>query len=279
MGGTTMTTMQGSSDYGSSVQHATALAARACEKCGMGNVCTIPKDTRNARALLKNMLTVLPVDPDDTLNSAINAVLDIEDAHRPVTESNELARIAEDSRIAIWRGDITTLRVDGIVNAANDQMLGCFRANHPCIDNAIHCAAGPGLRAECRRIMTAQGHREETGVAKVTEGYHLPASYVIHTVGPIAHYKGHEQPEALASCYNSCLDAADVAKMESVAFCCISTGVFGYPQRPAAEVACQTVKRWLAAHPDSKLKLVIFNVFMQEDLAIYNEVAPAVFAQ
>ena len=123
------------------------------------------------------------------------------------------------------------------LSSANKHMLGCFKPNHPCIDNAIHCAAGPRLRAACRLHMTAQGALEATGTATITPGFCLPCECVLHTVGPIAEHKGHEQPEALASCYTSCLDLAAEHDLASVAFCCISTGVFGYPQVPAARVA------------------------------------------
>ena len=172
--------------------------------------------------------------------------------------------------LLLWRGDITTLAADAIVNAANSQMLGCWVPGHYCIDNAIHTFAGVQLRCECDRIMKAQGHEEPTGSAKITDAYNLPAQYVIHTVGPIAN--GHptaEHREQLASCYLSCLDLAAKLNLKSIAFCCISTGVFGFPQREAAQIAMQTVQDWLDAHNASMD--VVFNVFGSTDEVIYEE--------
>ena len=175
-----------------------------------------------------------------------------------------------DPRLRLWRGDITTLSADAIVNAANSQMLGCWAPLHYCIDNAIHTFAGVQLRIECARIMEQQGHEEPTGRAKVTPAYNLPAKRVIHTVGPIAN--GHPTDlhrEQLASCYTSCLDAAAAEDLRSVAFCCISTGVFGFPQREAAAIAVRTVREWLDAR-DSGIT-VVFNVFGEQDERIYRE--------
>lgn len=199
-------------------------------------------------------------------------------------------------KISIWRGDITRLRVDAIVNAANDRMLGCWIPGHFCIDNAIHTYAGIQLRLECNRLMQKQGHREPTGSAKITPGYNLPASYVIHTVGPIARgCAGPKERAALRSCYISCLDAAVQAGCKNIVFCCISTGVFGFPQQEAAEVARESVLDYFvrcnksqestdgschlndanraigkpgAQHPDFH---VVFNVFKEEDERIYHE--------
>ena len=173
-----------------------------------------------------------------------------------------------DPRLRLWRGDITTLAADAIVNAANSQMLGCWVPGHHCIDNAIHTFAGVQLRAECARIMEAQGHEEPTGTAKITPAYNLPSKHVIHTVGPIA--GGHPTDlhrDQLASCYQSCLDLAAEGGLRSIAFCCISTGVFGFPQEEAAQIAVSTVRGWLDAH-DSDM-VVIFNVFSQRDEALY----------
>jgi O-acetyl-ADP-ribose deacetylase (regulator of RNase III) len=175
-----------------------------------------------------------------------------------------------DSRLRLWRGDITTLAADAIVNAANSQMLGCWVPGHHCIDNAIHTYAGVQLRAECARIMAAQGHEEPTGQAKTTGAYNLPAQRIIHTVGPIA--GGHPTElhrEQLASCYESCLDLAESEGLRTIAFCCISTGVFGFPQREAAEIAVRTVRAWLDAASSSTV--VVFNVFGSEDERIYRE--------
>ena len=173
-----------------------------------------------------------------------------------------------DPRLRLWRGDITTLAVDAIVNAANSQMLGCWVPGHHCIDNAIHTFSGVQLRLECARIMEAQGHEEPTGRAKITPAYNLPSKHVIHTVGPIA--DGHPSDlhrEQLASCYASCLDLAAENGLASIAFCCISTGLFGFPQREAAQIAVRTVGEWLDASGSDMA--VIFNVFLPEDEAIY----------
>ena len=171
----------------------------------------------------------------------------------------------------IWQGDITRLRVDAIVNAANSQMLDCFHPLHKCIDNAIHSAAGVQLREECHQLMLQQGHPEETGTAKITEAYNLPCKHVIHTVGPIIpdgipteHQKGQ-----LASCYRSIMSCADENGLESVAFCCISTGEFRFPNEMAAEIAVKTVKDYLSTHPNTSLKYIVFNVFKDVDREIY----------
>ena len=173
--------------------------------------------------------------------------------------------------ILLWQGDITRLRVDAIVNAANAQMLGCFHPLHRCIDNAIHSAAGVQLREECHRLMLQQGHLEPTGQAKITKAYNLPCKYVIHTVGPIVPtgIPTPMQKEQLASCYRSIMQLTDENRLESIAFCCISTGEFRFPNRLAAEIAVQTVKNYLTAHPDCSVKQVVFNVLKDEDKRIY----------
>ena len=183
-----------------------------------------------------------------------------------IVNVNELDEILPG--ISLWQGDITRLNADAIVNAANEKLLGCFIPCHRCIDNAIHSAAGLQLRDECNKLMQAQGHDEETGQAKITRGYNLPTKYVIHTVGPIVYGKLKASDCALLeSCYKSCLELADENKLESIAFCCISTGEFHFPNDIAAEIAVNTVKNFL---PQAKsLKKVIFNVFKDLDLEIY----------
>lgn len=175
-----------------------------------------------------------------------------------------------DDRIRLWQGDITTLAADAIVNAANSQMLGCWVPGHHCIDNAIHTFAGVQLRLECACIMDAQGCEEPTGCAKITAAYNLPSRHVIHTVGPIANGRPTELHRAqLASCYRSCLELAWEKDLSSVAFCCISTGVFGFPQREAAEIAVRTVREWLDR--TGVQITVVFNVFSDKDYDIYND--------
>ena len=188
---------------------------------------------------------------------------------RGITDVNDLQPTASDPRFYIWQGDITTLKCDAIVNACNSQMLGCFSPMHACIDNFIHTYAGIELRLKMHEIMLKQGHEEETGKAKITPGYNLPAKYILHTVGPIIQWEASKQDEdLLASCYKECLKLAADTGVESVAFCCLSTGVFRFPQQLAAEIAVKTVKNYI--NEDSRIKKVIFNVFKDEDLRIYH---------
>jgi O-acetyl-ADP-ribose deacetylase (regulator of RNase III) len=171
-------------------------------------------------------------------------------------------------RIALFQGDITRLKADAIVNAANSQMLGCFVPGHNCIDNCIHSAAGLQLRDECYHLMEAQKHEEKTGSAKITKGYNLPCQYVIHTVGPIVEVRPTLQNEKdLASCYTSCLDLARQYHCRSIVFPCISTGVFGYPQKEAASIAVNTVDFYMVQHADAPV--VVFDTFKDSDFQIY----------
>lgn len=185
-----------------------------------------------------------------------------------------VVELPKEPRIQIWQGDITRLKVDAIVNAANSQMLGCFHPLHKCIDNAIHSAAGVQLREECHQMMLQQGHDESTGQAKITKAYNLPCRYVIHTVGPIipTGIPTPMQKEQLASCYRSIMQLADENRLESVAFCCISTGEFRFPNQLAAEIAVKTVKNYFANHPETSIKQLVFNVFKDKDKEIYNRI-------
>lgn len=188
--------------------------------------------------------------------------------------SDAINRVSTNKQLLVWQGDITRLKVDAIVNAANSQMLGCFHPLHKCIDNAIHSAAGVQLREECHQLMLQQGHEEPTGQAKITRAYNLPCKYVIHTVGPIIpnDIPTEFQKEQLASCYRSIMACADENRLESIAFCCISTGEFRFPNQLAAEIAVQTVKDYLTEHPDSSIKQVVFNVFKDVDKEIYQQI-------
>lgn len=195
---------------------------------------------------------------------------------RGLIEENGITHVGDtdaspsDPRIRLWKGDITTIAVDAIVNAANAQMLGCWVPGHHCIDNAIHTYAGVQLRMKCAKIMEAQGHEEPTGSAKITEAYNLPSKHVIHTVGPIANGRPTNLHRTqLASCYRSCLNLARENNLNSIAFCCISTGLFGFPQKEAAETAVDTVRAWLDA--TSFNMTVVFDVFSDEDFAIYRD--------
>ena len=185
-----------------------------------------------------------------------------------------IVELSKEPSIQIWQGDITRLKVDAIVNAANSQMLGCFYPLHRCIDNAIHSAAGVQLREECHQMMLQQGHEEPTGQAKITKAYNLPCKYVIHTVGPIipTGIPTATQKEQLASCYRSILQLADENHLESVAFCCISTGEFRFPNQLAAEIAVQTVKDYFNEHPEISIKQLVFNVFKDVDRQIYERI-------
>ena len=192
-----------------------------------------------------------------------------------VKQDAELALQREDKGVVsidgeglqLWQGDITRLKVDAIVNAANAQALGCWSPLHNCIDNCIHSAAGIQLRKECADIM--QGRLLKTGEAFITKGYNLPAKHVIHTVGPIIEtgIPTKEQEEELAQCYRSCLDIAEENGLESIAFCCISTGVFHFPNEQAAQIAVETVK----AYPRKHVNTVVFNVFLDKDYDIYSK--------
>ena len=200
--------------------------------------------------------------------------LDLQDEELQIQLQEKGVVDLPDVPIQIWQGDITRLRVDAIVNAANSQMLGCFHPLHKCIDNAIHSAAGVQLREECYQQMLQQGHEEPTGQAKITKAYNLPCKYVIHTVGPIIPngIPTEFQKEQLASCYRSIMACADENHLESVAFCCISTGEFRFPNQMAAEIAVQTVKDYLDENTDTLIKHVIFNVFKDIDKEIYKKV-------
>ena len=188
-------------------------------------------------------------------------------AEKGVTKLSDLQEVAD--QIYLWQGDITTLEVDAIVNAANSQMMGCFIPHHACIDNAIHSQAGLQLRLACQHLMAEQGHPEPTGQAKLTRGYNLPASYVIHTVGPIIEGQVSQADQVLlVSSYQSCLELAVEKGLQSLAFCCISTGEFRFPNQLAAELALETVREFLKNHPQIK---VVFNVFKDQDLAIYQD--------
>lgn len=230
----------------------------------------IPTDKQGQENLLRSLMNVRPPRPIS------NDFLKIQDEYlternieRGITDVDTLAPVKSDSRLYIWQGDITTLKCDAIVNACNSQMLGCFSPMHACIDNFIHTYAGMELRLKMHEIMAKQGHEEETGKAKITSGYNLPTKYILHTVGPIIQWKvTKEDEDLLASCYTECLKLAADTGVESIAFCCLSTGVFRFPQQRAAEIATNTVKQYL--NKDSRIKKVIFNVFKDEDLKIYS---------
>lgn len=228
---------------------------------------TIPREKEDQKMLLRGLMNVRPpkkINPrflqiqDEYLTEEIKAhgIVELEDL-QPVQPG-----------IYVWQGDITTLHCDAIVNAANSGMTGCYAPNHKCIDNCIHTFAGVQLRFFCGEMMEKQGYEEPTGQAKITPAFNLPCKYVLHTVGPIISGKLREKDcELLASSYRSCLELAAENGLESVAFCCISTGVFHFPNEKAAEIAVETVKEFL--EKETSVKKVIFNVFKDLDREIY----------
>ena len=240
---------------------------------------TLPDDPKTAFDLYRALCNVRMPSGDtghtlpDDFYTVQSEVLKSITGDKGITEAADLPPARRDHRLFLWQGDITALRVDAIVNAANSQLLGCFSPLHGCIDNMIHTMAGVELRETCYQIMKAQNHEEPTGAAKITPGYNLPAHYVIHTVGPIVSgWLTGKDKELLASCYRSVLSLASGHQLESVAFCCISTGVFHFPQEKAAEIAVSTVRSWLDTHPESSVRRVIFNVFKDSDREIYREI-------
>lgn len=227
----------------------------------------IPAGQPDKRRLLRSLMNVRPPVPaSEEFLKVQDAYLQERLAERGVTEPENLTPVQPG--IYLWQGDITTLAADAIVNAANSRMLGCFVPCHGCIDNAIHTYAGTQLRMECARIMAGQRKEEATGKAKITKAYNLPCRYVLHTVGPIIYGTVTKTDcELLAGCYRSCLELAAAYGLQSVAFCCISTGEFHFPNELAAEIAIQTVRTW--QQQNSNRIEVIFNVFKDSDYEIY----------
>ncbi|MCD8331466.1 MAG: protein-ADP-ribose hydrolase [Oscillospiraceae bacterium] len=227
----------------------------------------IPADAQQQKRLLRALFNVrMPKPVSDQFMEIQDAYLQEETRRKGITGFADLTPMQEG--IYLWQGDITTIRCGAIVNAANSQMLGCFCPNHGCIDNAIHTYAGVQLRAACAELMEHQGHEEETGRAKLTPAFNLPCDSVLHTVGPIVgHWLTARDKELLASCYRSCLELAEQNNIRSVAFCCISTGEFHFPNDKAAEIAVHTVEEY-KEQTHSKIE-VIFNVFKDIDLQIY----------
>ena len=229
----------------------------------------IPSDAAEQKLLLRGLLNVRPPMPASEGFIAVqDEYLTTELERKGITDYKTLSPAADG--IYLWQGDITTLKCDAIVNAANSKMLGCFCPNHKCIDNAIHTFSGVQLRMACDKIMKKQGSDEPTGKAKITPAFNLPCKNVIHTVGPIVGGRLTKNDCALLrSCYLSCLMSADENKLESIAFCCISTGEFHFPNRAAAEIAIDTVREYKQKN-QSNIE-VIFNVFKDEDYEIYRE--------
>ena len=230
---------------------------------------SIPSESDSQRQLLRGLMNIrAPQRTDAEFLKTQDAYLQGETAAKGITDIAGLTPIQPG--LYLWQGDITTLKCDAIVNAANSGMTGCYIPNHRCIDNAIHTYAGVELRLACAELMEQQGHPEPTGQAKITPAFNLPCRYVLHTVGPIIDGRvTKEDKELLASCYRSCLELAAENGLESVAFCCISTGEFHFPNDLAAEIAVRTVKDFLKKN--TGVKKVIFNVFKDLDKAIYEK--------
>lgn len=239
----------------------------------------LPKDEEEQKGLLRSLMNVRPPIPaqpdflavqDDYLTEVVR--------ERGIVDPGGLPPVSPGKRLYLWKGDITRLKADAIVNAANSALLGCFIPQHFCIDNMIHSFSGVQLRLACNEIMQAQGHEEPTGSAKITPGYNLPCKYILHTVGPvISECLSEHDCDLLAGCYQSCLELAVKNQVRSIGFCCISTGVFRFPQDKAAEIAVRTVSHFL--EQDQTLQQVIFNVYTDKDRMIYEDLLLALAAQ
>ena len=236
---------------------------------GMYRTVEIPSSSDGQKRLLRSLMNIRPPKPvSDSFLSVQDEYLQEEMSKKKIVAAEELTPVKKG--IYLWQGDITTLRADAIVNAANSKLLGCFVPCHGCIDNAIHSAAGIQLRLACDELMSEQGYDEPAGTAKITPAYNLPSGYVIHTVGPIVYGRLTEKHcRQLEDCYKACLELAADNGLKSVAFCCISTGEFHFPQKKAAEIAVHTVSEFMKS--DSRIEKVIFNVFKQEDYDIYQK--------
>jgi O-acetyl-ADP-ribose deacetylase (regulator of RNase III) len=236
----------------------------------------IPKDTEGKRRILRSLMNVrIPKALPEEVLKVQDEYLKERSLEKGIVNLTDIPVIRDG--LSIWQGDITRLEADAIVNAANSQMLGCFVPMHTCIDNCIHTFAGVQLRAECARQMDqlksryGRDYEQPTAVPMLTDAYNLPAKKVIHIVGPIVQDRLTSALEDdLAACYRNTLDMCLENGLKSVAFCCISTGVFHFPNKRAAEIAVQTVKGWLSEHPGT-MERVIFNVFKDEDKAYYEQ--------
>lgn len=229
----------------------------------------IPSGEFEQKQILRSLFNIrLPKPASEEFLKIQDEYLKEETERKGITDIEDLEPVQDG--LYLWQGDITTLKCGAIVNAANSQMLGCFHPCHKCIDNAIHTFSGIQLRTRCGDIMKSQGFEEPTGRAKITPAYNLPCDYVIHTVGPIITSRvTADDCELLRSCYRSCLEKAYENDIESIAFCCISTGEFHFPNELAAQIAVETVKEFIE-DTGAEIK-VIFNVFKDYDLDIYEQ--------
>ncbi|MGN0364065.1 MAG: protein-ADP-ribose hydrolase [Bilifractor sp.] len=245
----------------------------------------VPAETDEKRKLLRSLMNIrMPAPLPEDVRRVQDEYLRERNREKGIVHVEDIPTVARQGsrypfgdRISIWQGDITRICADAIVNAANSQMLGCFVPMHTCIDNCIHTYAGVELRLECDRQMQelrnkyGKSYEQPTAVPMLTDGYNLPAAHVIHIVGPIVYSQLNAKLEhALADCYLRTLDLCAENGIKSVAFCCLSTGVFRFPNRRACEIAVETVTRWLAAHPGT-VERVIFNVFKDTDKRLYED--------
>lgn len=228
----------------------------------------IPRDVTNQKSLLRGLMNKRPPCPLPTEILQIQNMYLKEELRPNITSLSTLKPIKP--HIYLWQGDITTLGVDAIVNAANRDMLGCFHPNHKCVDNVIHSFAGVQLRLACHEIMEQQGKPEKTGTAKITPAFNLPSNHIIHTVGPIVHENLEEHHKiGLEHCYLSCLNLGLQHDLTSIAFCCISTGEYRFPHDVACQIAINTVSKFLKKYHNPLT--VVFNVFKDTDFTLYKE--------
>ena len=230
----------------------------------------IPSDKQEQKDLLRGLMNIRMPEPiSDEFLKVQDEYLTAENEYDGIVRIEDLEPLSSDERIYLWQGDMSRLALDAVVNPANSGFTGCYQWLHSCLDNILGSKAGIELRLCCNEIIEKQGYPEPTGQAKITPAFNLPAKYIIHTVGPII--TGDKptigQEEQLASCYQSCLEMAEQYKLDSIAICCISTGVFRFPNQLAAEIALQTVRNF----PRYSLKTVVFNVFLDKDYEIYQK--------
>ncbi len=259
------------------------LVERFKEDSGEYRNMKTPADTEAKKCLLRSLMNIrMPKRMAPSVIAVQDEFLQERNRENGIVSTDEIPTLADRGsahafadRLSIWQGDITKLAVGAIVNAANSQMLGCFIPMHTCIDNCIHTFAGIQLRAECNRQMNllraeyGRDYEQPTAVPMLTDGYNLPAKHVVHIVGPIVrHQLTPELEKDLAECYRNTLDLCAKNEIKTIAFCSISTGVFHFPKKRAAEIAVQTVTAWLSEHP-GQTERVIFNVFRDEDREYY----------
>ena len=227
------------------------------------------KDDVSQRKLLRSLMNVRPpMKPNAEFLKLQDELLSMETIEKGIVDVKQLQTVSKNERIVLWQGDITRLNADAIVNAANPKLLGCFYPCHSCIDNAIHSSAGIQLRLECAEIMQKRGVDEITGSAKITKAYNLPCKYIIHTVGPVVQGNLTEKHcKQLSDCYKSCLYLAAENNLKSIAFCCISTGEYCFPNEIAAKIAMRETLNFIER--DTTIDKVIFNVFQYKDYEIY----------